>query len=300
MRPNNRFVTVGYGRSSELSGKGKIMRALLTGSGQICGWSSGMRRRIGLLASCAFAVLLMGTAASAERLRPGIIGKDDRIRVYAEGTPWDAIGQVNIGGYRRTGKCTGTLIAPDKVVTAAHCIVHPLRGKPFALHNIHFLAGVRRDERKGHATAKCLHLLADSGLSRTGAASARKRSALERLRTDVAIITLKHALPVAPVPLPEDFHDGAKQMLLHAAYPADQRYMLAAHRDCRVRREAGGGSLWFVDCDTHPASSGGPIFAEVDGKLTLMAIMVAAGRGGANFAVPFPQWKRLAEMQSCP
>ena len=35
---------------------------------------------------------------------------------------WQAIGRVNAAGYRTREMCTGTLIAPDKVLTAAHCV----------------------------------------------------------------------------------------------------------------------------------------------------------------------------------
>jgi V8-like Glu-specific endopeptidase len=73
--------------------------------------------------------------------------------------PWDAIGQVNIGGYRRLGKCTGTLVASNLVLTAAHCVMDPWTSAPFSLQNIHFLAGVKGTRHKGHSTAKCLRFL---------------------------------------------------------------------------------------------------------------------------------------------
>ena len=53
---------------------------------------------------------LMAAIASAGATSPGVIGTDDRKPVTASGRPWDAIGQVNIGGYRALGQCTGTLV----------------------------------------------------------------------------------------------------------------------------------------------------------------------------------------------
>ena len=147
--------------------------------------------RTALLGLLAVVVAVVGARAENHALRPGIIGDDDRVRVEQRGAPWDAIGQVNVGGYRRVGQCTGTLIAPDVVLTAAHCVVDPWRGKPFPLHDIHFLAGVRGGENKGHATAKCLRFPAAYRFQETGPDFA----------TDMAEIVLNEKLDVAPMPL---------------------------------------------------------------------------------------------------
>ena len=56
-----------------------------------------------------------------------------------------------------SGQCTGTLVAPNIVVTAAHCVMDPWQKTPYPLHEIHFLAAVRGSDNKGHAMALCLH-----------------------------------------------------------------------------------------------------------------------------------------------
>lgn len=51
-------------------------------------------------------------------LRDHHFGFDDRIRVDSTAMPWRAIGQVVLDG---GGRCTATLVAPDVILTAAHC-----------------------------------------------------------------------------------------------------------------------------------------------------------------------------------
>ena len=106
------------------------------------------------------------------------------------------------------------------------------------------------------------------------------------LATDMVEIVLYENLDVGPMPIAEDVEPRAGLSLVHAAYPADRRLVLSAHFGCQLLHADLKPALWFNDCDTHPASSGGPLLAKVDGVLQLVAIMVAAGNGSPNVAVP--------------
>ena len=75
--------------------------------------------------------------------------------------PWGAVGQVNVAGYRQRVECTGSLVAPNIVLTAAHCVTDPSHRKPFPVDEIHFLAGVRGSTWLRHSTAKCVHFPLD-------------------------------------------------------------------------------------------------------------------------------------------
>jgi protease YdgD len=103
----------------------------------------------------ALVFLLVAFQAYAKSLLPGIIDKDDRIVIHERGPPWSAIGKIRVTGFRKARRCTGTLIANNLVVTAAHCVVDAW-GEPFPAHHIHFLAGVRGSDWLGHSMAKCL------------------------------------------------------------------------------------------------------------------------------------------------
>ena len=260
-------------------------------------------KRYAFLALCAVAIL-GGIPVSAQDRRLGIIGEDDRVPVTAQGPPWDAIGQVNIGGLRFTGQCTGTLVAADIVLTAAHCVMDPWRKTPFPLHDIHFLVAVRGPMNKGHSTAKCLHFPKDYEFvppEKILPTMPAQKVPLRELGKDVVTIVLNDKLVVDPAPLADGVAGQPGLLLVHAAYPVDRRFALTAHFNCHLlRSDPELRPLWFNDCDTHPASSGGPLFTNMEGTLELAAIMLGTGERSFNVALPISEWEDLAKDSACP
>ena len=255
-----------------------------------------------LRAWIALALALVAAAATvgARDLMPGIVGTDDRKLVDRPGPPWDAIGQVNIGGYRRLTKCTGTLVAADVVVTAAHCVVDPATGRPFADHRIHFVPGIRAGAGSAHSVARCVRLpdgytyLPRSSMEHAQPMPGR----LPRLLADdVAAIILKDALPIPPIAITEAEPQGA--VLAHAAYAADRRYALSVHEGCAKLERPGAEPLWATDCDTHPASSGGPLLVSEDGEMRLAATMLAVVSHRFNLALPARLWRGFMTSARC-
>jgi protease YdgD len=247
--------------------------------------------------------LFCPTWGSAQDLHPGIIGEDDRQIVQQRGAPWDAVGQVNVALHRLRFACTGTLVAPDTVITAAHCVIDPWASKPFPLHEIHFVAGVHADAIKGHSTAKCLRFLEGYrfvGPERIIPSMPAQKVPIEAFALDAVAIVLRDQIPVEPASLARAMVGRPGQRLVHAAYPADRRHILSAHFDCHILRTDLFGRLWLNDCDTHSASSGGPLFVEMEGKQKLAAIMVGTFERVANLALPASEWMTLIEAETCP
>jgi hypothetical protein len=113
----------------------------------------------------------------------------------------------------------------------------------------------------------------------------------------VALIVLREELNnVTPVELD---HGTVKSSdyLVHASYAADRRFALSGHFGCHLVGRT--QHLWLTDCDTHSASSGGPVFAEREGGPKLAAIMVGIARDSASIAIPIPNWIEKNTKRHC-
>jgi protease YdgD len=240
-----------------------------------------------------FSLAIVRTSAGDPQ--PGILGNDDRRVIEQLSAPWGAIGQINVTGYRRTSKCTGSLVATNLVITAAHCVMDPWRRKSFPLHQIHFLAGVRGSSWLGHSTAKCLHFPPKYeyvGPSRILPSLPFQDVPLRAFLRDLVLIVLKDDLNnITPLELDRaevQSSDISDISLVHASYPADRRYVLSGHFGCHLLARDQG--LWFTNCDTHAASSGGPVFIQRKEDLKLAAIMVGVAGTSSSVAVPITNW----------
>jgi V8-like Glu-specific endopeptidase len=240
------------------------------------------------LAALALVAGFAGAAASEDGF-PGVIGDDDRRIVDSWEAPWSAIGRVNVAGYRRRGACTGTLIAPDLVATAAHCLFDRGSGRPVPVGNIHFVAGQRRDRFLAHAKAKCVRLMQGHRF--------RKQASIEAFRSDVAVIVLKQSLTIAPVSLATIPEPAAGTPLVHPGYGRDRPYLLSVDSTCRVQEEADG--VLLTDCDTNFGGSGGPVLVRENGVLRLLAVMVGFSQGGYSAAVDTSKWPELRGASGC-
>ena len=240
----------------------------------------------------------VGLAASQE-LQPGIIGDDNRVAIGSDAPPWNSIGHVNIDSYSRVIKCSGILVAPNVVMTAAHCVIDARTHSAFPAHRIHFLQNVHGSRIARHAKAECLRFPSNYQASSGDAQGSppKRQDSLQLLARDVVAIVLSDPLAVDPMPFLDAQDVSPGLGLVHASYPADRRYRLMADLQCHLLSVV--RHLWLTDCDTHPASSGGPIFARVGDTLKLAAIMIGGSQNRVTLAVPATEWAKLARDVRC-
>ncbi|WP_116131845.1 serine protease [Tropicimonas sp. IMCC34043] len=187
------------------------------------------------------ALLSLGLALPA-------IAQDPRILPEAEQSQWNAVGRVNVAGLKTTTMCSGTLIAADLVLTAAHCLYRGTR--PARPEDVHFVAGWRSGAYAAHrvATELMVDPRHDPALPPLAALAPR----------DIAFLRLAAPIPdteVAPMALAA-LPDPAPPLVI-VGYRRDRPHALSRQAPCAVvYREPDQIGL---DCAVIPGSSGAPV-----------------------------------------
>lgn len=205
--------------------------------------------------------LLLGAPAAAD-------GALERVLDPDELGEWSAVGRVNMAG---RGFCTGALVAPDLVVTAAHCLYHPVSGRRLAPDRLHFVAGQIRET-----------WLADAGGQAVAHGAEQWR---EDRRFDVALLQLDAPLELAPYAVAAG-SSGADVAV--ASYARGRAFAMAVQEPCGVLQEVRG--LLVLSCLAGPGTSGAPVFARgTNGGLELIGVISGRAerpQGPVTIAVP--------------
>ncbi len=214
-------------------------------------------------------------------------GTDHRIIVDSTAAPWRAVGRLN---RRSGGHCTATVIAPNRVLTAAHCLWNKRTQKYIPYQALHFVAGWSKGEYLFHSKASSITPAPDYLTYRTKGIAA--------FTHDWAIVTLiDNPVPTTGVITPRGFAKGQFQPrkadtgpYIQAGYSADKRHVLTAHVNCAVWGIEKKLNVALHACDALPGDSGSPMITkDKSGRYHLVAIHVgnlSTGGTGTGIAVP--------------
>ena len=233
-------------------------------------------------------VAMLLRTASAQPIPPSVLPGlgpgAARVPVDVDQWPWRGVVRVQTEVGTR---CTGALVGPRTVLTAAHCLFGRGTGRLLQPGSVHVLAGYANGDYAGHARA--ISIVTGPGFAvgpdMRPPPSASPGADWAVLRLDAPLGTADRVLPLARRALPA----GTAAML--GGYEQDRAQAMVADLACALTglvQDAAGYLLLRHSCAGTRGISGAPLLARAeDGRWVIAGVASVAGVGtSGGYAVP--------------
>ncbi len=203
---------------------------------------------------------------------------------------WEAVGRIEIAG---RAFCTGALVAPDLVLTAAHCLFDKDSRNGFAPKDLQFLAGWRNGRAIAYRGVR--EAVVHPSYRYLGPES------IEGVPFDMAFLRLDQPIRLAsvrPFAVGQDPEVGDRLEVV--SYAVDRADAPSLQESCRLIGPQPGMNVF--SCSVDFGSSGAPIFKVENGEARIVSVVSAkaeldgeAVSLGAQMAVTYDELRAALE-----